>query len=56
MKPKMYTHLLGNLVKKHGQSQSNNPYSSIGDPFAPSQLSSQAEPECRLLFPAHAPL
>lgn len=56
IKLKRFTHLLGNLVKKQGQSQSNNPNSSVGDPAAASQLFSQAEAESRLLLPAHAPL
>lgn len=48
------TYLLGNLVKKQRQSQSNHPDPSTGDPGTASQLSAQVEAECGLQLPAHA--
>lgn len=50
-----FAHLLGHLVKKHGQSQSDHPNSPVGDPAA-TQLLRQAEAKGGLLLPAHAPL
>lgn len=51
-----FTYLLGNLVKNQGQSESDDPNSSVGDPPAASQPLSQVVAECRLLLAAHAPL
>lgn len=44
------THLLGNLVKEQGQSESDDPDSSVGDPPAASQPLTQAVAERRLLL------
>lgn len=51
-----FTHLLGDLVKNQGQSESDDPDSSVGDPSAASQPLSQIVAERCLLLEAHAPL
>lgn len=50
-----FTHLLGNLVKKHRQSQGDYANSPVGDPST-TQLLWQAEAKGGLLLPAHAAL
>lgn len=50
-----FTHLLGNLVKKHRQSQGDYANSPMGDPST-TQLLWQAEAKGGLLLPTHAAL
>lgn len=54
-KLKSCTHLLGDLVKKQGQSQSDHPNTSVGDPAAPQPVS-HIEGEGGLLLSVQAPL
>lgn len=50
-----FTHLFGNQVKNQGQSESDDPNSSVGDPPRASQPLCQVVAERRLLLAAHAP-